>query len=138
MSNKERRIRTSFVKGPLIFASVALICNILVIVLFAIFEPKSSIALVCYIFCSIFIIVSIPILLDQLFHYDEVKGDYLINHVLFVTRKIKISKIDYIIKKDEVFEVYLKNGKKFTSINAYDPMVNDILYYLDKKGAKLK
>lgn len=133
-----KKIRTTIQKGPLIFASVIMTLCVIVIVLCAIFENFSSIALVVYVFCSIFIICAIPIIADQLFHYLEIDGEYLFNHILFVKKKIKISNIKEVVLKNDVYYIFSKNGKKFGSIPNFEPLVGEFLFRFEKKGVLIK
>lgn len=128
------KVRTTIQKRPVIFSSIVMSICIITIVLCAIFESYSSIGLVVYVFCSIFIICAIPIIADQLFHYLEIDGEYLINHILFIKKKIKISKIKDVVLRDDFYIIYDKNGKKFGSLPSFDPLIGEFLFRFEKKG----
>ncbi|MDD5933892.1 MAG: hypothetical protein PUC70_06425 [bacterium] len=128
------KVRTTIQKRPVIFSSIVMSICIITIVLCAIFESYSSIGLVVYVFCSIFIICAIPIIADQLFHYLEIDGEYLINHILFIKKKIKISNIKDVVLIDDFYIIYDKDGKKFGSLPSFDPLIGEFLFRFEKKG----
>lgn len=132
------RIRTTIQKGPVIFSSIILALSIIVIVLFAIFDSKSSVALIVYIFCSIFILCAIPILADQLFHYLEIDDEYVTNHILFFKKRIRIKNIKEVILKKDVYLIFTKKGKKFGSFTSFDPLSGEFLFRFEKKGVLIK
>lgn len=130
-------LRTCRSKGVIIFSSIVLALSIGLILLFALTPQDKPIAIVVFVFCGIFSLAALILLLTQLLNYAEVNGDYFISNILFVKRKIKISKIGQIKNVKEVYFVFDKAGKKFATFNSFDPMSGQIIHYLEKRGVKV-
>lgn len=135
---KKRRIKTSISKGPLIFSLIGFVLSVGVILIFLFTDQPKAIAAVAIVFCAIFAILALIIICDQLFDYVEVKDGYLYSHILFIVKKIRLEKIKEIELKNNVYYFYKKNHLKFTSLNAYDPLAGEIVYEVEKGGAKIK
>ena len=58
--------------------------------------------------------------------------------ILFVHRKVPLSKIKEIILFDNGYTFYLKGGKRFATINAIDPLAGEMVRYVEKFGAKYR
>lgn len=90
-----------------------------------------------YIFCGIFILLGLIMLLDQLFHYTELKGNILINQIIFVRKKIEVDKISKIIFKDEMYIVFV-GKKQFCVISSRIRGGNEIIVALERQGIHVK
>ena len=135
--SRERGIKTTFSKGVVIFASICFVCSIGLILLFALTKQEFSISLTVYICCGIFSVISLILLLCQLGNNVEVTNEFLYSRILFVSKRVKISKISEIEYRKEIYYVILKNGTRFASINSFDPMAKQILFELERKGVKV-
>ncbi len=134
---KQRRIKTSIAKGPLIFSLVGFLLSVAVIIVFIFTEQSPVLGGVVIVICSLFAILALIIIFDQLFDYVEIKNGMLHVHILFIHKRVNIKKINQISFKNDVYYFYLKDGKKFTSINAFDPLANEIVREVEKGGANL-
>jgi hypothetical protein len=134
---KKRRIKTSIAKGPLIFSLVGFLLSVAVIIIFIFTEQSPVLGGVVIVICAIFAILALIIIFDQLFDYVEVKDGILHAHIIFIHKQVSIKKINQITSKNDVYFFYLKDGRKFTSINAFDPLANEIVREVEKGGANL-
>lgn len=135
---KKPKLKTTYSKGLLIFSLVGLILSIAMILIFALTEQDFAFQLVVYVFCSIFIVVALILILTQLGNYVEANDTYLYSSILFSKKRIKITKIEEIEYKNEIYIVYYKGHRKFATINSFDPNANFIITHLEKKGIKIK
>lgn len=134
---KIRRIKTSIAKGPLIFSLVGFLLSVAVIIIFIFTEQSPVLGGVVIVICSLFAILALIIIFDQLFDYVEIKDGILHAHILFIHKHVSIKKINQISFKNDAYYFYLKDGRKFTSINAFDPLANEIVREVEKGGANL-
>ena len=131
------KYRTKPVKGLLIFLPIVIVFSAGAIVLFAFTKQNIVFSVMVYIFCGAFILFSLILLLDQLFHYTELKGDILINQILFVRKKIKVEKITKIILKDEMYFIFV-GQKQFCVISTRIRGANEIIVALERKGKSVR
>ena len=127
------KYRTKPIKGLLIFLPIVIVFSIGAILLFALTKQELVFSIMVYIFCGAFILLSLIILLDQLFHYTELRGDVLINQIIFVRKKIKVEKITKIILKDEMYFIFV-GQKQFCVISTRIRGANEIIVALERKG----
>ena len=131
------KYRTKPIKGLLIFLPIVIVFSAGAIVLFALTKQNIVFSIMVYIFCGAFILLSLILLLDQLFHYTELKGDILINQILFVRKKIKVEKITKIILKDEMYFIFV-GQKQFCVISTRIRGSNEIIVALERKGKSVR
>ena len=127
------KYRTKPIKGLLIFLPIVIIFSIGAILLFALTKQELVFSIMVYIFCGAFILLSLIILLDQLFHYTELRGDDLINQMIVARKKIKVEKITKIILKDEMYFIFV-GQKQFCVISTRIRGANEIIVALERKG----
>ena len=127
------KYRTKPIKGLLIFLPIVIVFSVGAILLFALTKQELVFSIMVYIFCGAFILLSLIILLDQLFHYTELRGDVLINQIIFVRKKIKVEKITKIILKDEMYFIFA-GQKQFCVISTRIRGANEIIVALERKG----
>lgn len=131
------KYRTKPVKGLLIFLPIVIVFSAGAIVLFALTKQNIVFSVMVYIFCGAFILLSLILLLDQLFHYTELRGDILINQILFIRKKIKVEKITKIILKDEMYFIFV-GQKQFCVISTRIRGANEIIVALERKGKSVR
>lgn len=127
------KYRTKPIKGLLIFLPIVIVFSVGAILLFALTKQELVFSIMVYIFCGAFILLSLIILLDQLFHYTELRGDVLINQIIFARKKIKVEKITKIILKDEMYFIFV-GQKQFCVISTRIRGANEIIVALERKG----
>ena len=127
------KYRTKPIKGLLIFLPIVIVFSVGAILLFVLTKQELVFSIMVYIFCGAFILLSLIILLDQLFHYTELRGDVLINHIIFARKKIKVEKITKIILKDEMYFIFV-GQKQFCVISTRIRGANEIIVALERKG----
>ena len=130
------KYRTRPIKGLLIFLPIVIVLSAGAILLFALTKQELVFSIMVYIFCGAFILLSLIILLDQLFHYTELRGDVLINQIIFVRKKIKVEKITKIILKDEMYFIFVEQ-KQFCVISTRIRGANEIIVALERKGKRV-
>ena len=131
------KYRTKPIKGLLIFLPIVIIFSIGAILLFALTKQELVFSIIVYIFCGAFILFASILLLDQLFHYTELRGDVLINQIIFVRKKVKVEKITKIILKDEMYFVFV-GQKQFCVISTRIRGANEIIVALERKGKSVR
>ena len=137
--NTITRIKTKPIKSLTIFLTVCLVVSVGMIVLFSLpFMAKEQwvIKILVWVFCSIFALAALIVLVNQLFFQVEVKGEKYIKHVLFARISIPIKEIDKVTNKDGFYTVIYKT-KPFSSFagNTYESQ--QIIIYLEKCGVKI-
>ena len=131
------KYRTKPIKGLLIFLPIVIVFSIGAIVLFALTKQNIVFSIMVYIFCGAFVILSLILLLDQLFHYTELRGDVLINQILFVRKKVKVEKITKIIIKDEMYFIFV-GQEQFCVISTRIRGANEIIVALERQGKSIR
>lgn len=131
------KIRTKPVKGAIIFASIAALVSIGALVLFAIDRSNLFISILVYIFGGMFFVGGVIVVLDQLFHYVELKEDKLINHLYFSRKEIEINRIKKVILEKGMYEIYIKKGK-FCTIPSHLEGCDKIIIGLSRHGIEVE
>lgn len=131
------KFRTKPIKGLVIFLPIVILLSVGAIVLFALTDQNFVFSLLIYIFCGAFVILSLILLLDQLFHYTELRGDELINQIIFVRKKVKIEKISKIILKDEMYFIFV-GKKQFCIMSTRIRGASEIIVALERKGKSVR
>lgn len=131
------KYRTKPIKGLLIALSIVIAISSAVIVLFGLTKQNIVISIMVYIFCGVFVLLSLVMLIDQLFHYTELNGDTLINNIVFVRKKVKVANISKIILKDEMYLVFV-GKKQFCVISTRIKGGNEIIVALERQGVTMK
>ena len=89
-----------------------------------------------WIFCSIFLVASGIILVQQLTCYIEVTDEYLIKHFLLAKTKIPFKKINRIINQNGFYDIYVDN-KKIAYFSADTKEAQEIILFLEKKQVRI-
>ena len=131
------RYRTKPLKGLLIFLPIVILMSTAMVLLFALTKQNIVVSILVYVFCGAFIVLSLIVLLDQLFHYTELQGDILINQIIFVRKKVKVENITKIVFKDEMYLVFV-GKKQFCVISSRVSGGNEIIVALERQGVRMK
>lgn len=113
---------------------IALAAGFIVVIAFV--EKTSALAIIGYILCGAVILISLFVLVTNVFDFVKVKDGYIIKQTLFVKKKAKISRISK-IKKDQNFYVIYINGAKFVSLNDRDPETAKMLFQFEREGINI-
>ena len=134
-----KRMRTKPLKGFSIFLSIVFVLSVLTIIYFALtFSSQAkAFAIIVFVFAGLFSITSLLILIDQLFHYTELKDGAIINHIFFFKKSIKVEKIKKLILKDGIYKIYTED-KLFVQIPSGVIGAPEIIVGLEKLGVHLK
>ena len=127
------KIRSSYSKKFLAFLISMFVLTAGFIVLIALVEKTSGLAIVGYIMCGAFNIISIILIINTVFDYVEVDGEKIIKVVAFVKKEQLIKKITKIEHKDNFYLIYISE-KLFTSLNDRDPETAKMLFHFEKCG----
>ena len=73
---------------------------------------------------------------SQALVWVEIKDGYFHSWILFIHRKVPLSKIKEIAFYDNGYTFYLKSEKRFAAINSNDPLSGEIVRLVEKAGAK--
>jgi hypothetical protein len=133
---KKKKLRTYPIKGLLIFLAVDIVVSLAVLGYFIYDRSVIIIAILVYIFAGLFSVIGIVVLLDQLFHYVEVKNNCLINRILFLKKVLPFEKIKKIVLVDEMYIIYSKK-KRFCVMPSHIKGSNEIILYLESHGVSL-
>lgn len=136
MTVQSNTIRTSIPVSLAIFLAVimALCGGFFVAMLLIDFSVPFKV--IGYIFTVGFFLFAGAMLLDLLFHFQVVEGEYLHNRIFFTHRKIKMKDIDRITRSPTHYTVFTK-GKPFCSLNVSDPSTDKMLYQFERHGFNL-
>ena len=137
MPADSNRYRTKPIKGLMIFLPIVILLSTAMVLLFALTKQNIVVSILVYVFCGAFIVFSLILLLDQLFHYTELQGDVLINQIIFVRKKVKVENITKIVFKDEMYLVFV-GKKQFCVISSRISGGNEIIVALERQGVRMK
>lgn len=139
MKNEDRfanKIRSTYSKKLLAFLLVMFFLTAIFIVIIALVQGGSVIAIIGYVMCGFFNIVSIILICNTLFDYVEVEGNAITKVVFLSRKKEEITKIEKIIHNQNFYDVYI-GGKIFVSLNDHDPATTKMLFQFEKHGVDL-
>ena len=131
------KLRTEPIKGLVIFLAIVIPVSIAALIITIIDRSNWTISILTYIFGGLFVVLGTIILIDQLFHYTELKEDVLIDHVVFKKRSLPISKIKKIVLQKGIYEIYYKKGL-FCSLPSQLKGVNYIMVALQRHGLEVE
>ncbi|MFA7032504.1 MAG: hypothetical protein WC201_02975 [Bacilli bacterium] len=132
----EKKLRTQPIKGLIIFLIIDITISMIALGYFIYDVSNLFISILVYIFGGMFFIIGVVVLLDQLFHYVEVKNDSLVNHILWKKYVLPFEKIKRVILVDEMYHVYSKK-KRFCVMPSHVRGSNEIIIYLERQGISL-
>ena len=136
---KNGRIRTYPIKSLTIFLAITFVVSTGMVVLFSLPFMKNElwvIRILVWVFCGIFAVASLIVLIYQLFFYVEVRNDCFIKHFLFGKKKITLSRIDRVANNDGFYIIY-KDGKKFASFVGNTKEGQEIIVFLERMHVKI-
>lgn len=134
---KEERIKTHPIWGLVIFLAIAFAVSLGMIILMIFLKDEMwVIRIVTWVVCSIFVVASGIMLVQQLFFSIEVRGEYFIKHVLFSSYRIPLKKIDKIVNKEGFYDIYVE-GRKIVSFATNTKESQEMIIYLEKHGVKI-
>lgn len=135
---RENHIRTYPIKGLMIFLTIAFTLSLGAVIYFIIAQDDPMVVRVLvWIFCGVFSIVSLVVIMSQLFDYVEVKDNRFISHFFFKKRIIEIGEIDKVRNIDGVFHVY-HNNQKVAQFYTESKQAQQIIVYLDQRHVKIE
>lgn len=129
-------LRTKPIKGLLILLAVVFLCSAGLLAYFIYDRSTIFISILVYIFAGAFILISLYVFLDQLFHYLEVKGNALVKHVFWNRYVLPFDKIKSVTLDNGMYEISSKR-KKFYVMPAYAKGSSEIIIYLENHGVSL-
>lgn len=126
-------IKSSFSKGLLVFLIVmwALTLGFGVLTYFLI--KDQAFAVFSYIFCGVFHVIAIIVIIDTLTSYVIVEGNKITKHVFLSKRVVKIKKITKIIHVNGAYVIYV-DQRKFVTLNDRDPQTSKMLFQFERNG----
>ena len=117
--------------------AISFVVSLGAIIGFAFFKDEwILIRILIWIFCSIFVVASGIILVQQLTCYVEVTDEYFIKHFLLAKTRIPYSKISRIINQNGFYDIYVEN-RKFASFTADTKEGQEIILFLEKKQIRI-
>ena len=137
---KNGRLRTYPIKSLTIFLAICFVVSTAMVVLFAMPFMNNElwvIRILVWIFCGIFSIASLIVLVYQLFFYVEIKDNCFIKHYLFGKKKIPFSKIDKVTNLDGFYVIYSKN-KKEASFAGNTKEGQEIIVFLERMHVNIE
>lgn len=93
--------------------------------------------MIVWIMCGGFTLLSLIVIIDQVFSYIEVKDNQIIKHAFLFKRKYDFKVVDKIKNKDGFFMVFVKNVKVLTFASDRRG-ANEIVAYLDAHDVKIE
>lgn len=138
MKNNDE-IRTYPSKGLIIFLSGVIAFAAIIIVLVAFFVDNLALKIILIIFCAIFVILSLIVLLFEGVNYlslDETNKELII-HKFLSKKKILLTDVSRIETK-EGFYIFFKGGKELYRIGVNTDGANTLIVHLERCGIKIK
>lgn len=129
--------KTQPIIGLVIFAGIGVLVSLAGLIIFAIDRSNLFISILVYIFGGLFLIVGLATIIDQVFHFVEVKEDKLINQVVFKRKTLPISKIKKLVLVNGTYEVY-SGKKKFCTIPSQVKGAPEIAVALQRQGIEIE
>ncbi|MCR5184567.1 MAG: hypothetical protein K6C32_00580 [Bacilli bacterium] len=129
----KNNIRTYPVKGLVIFCLIGFLICTPAFIWFLFIEELLVFRVLVYIFCPMFSLIALITIIDQLFHYVEVKEDVFINHIVFWTKKVKIEKIERFEICEGIYYIYYLN-KKIASFPSQVVGADRVVIALERHG----
>lgn len=126
-------IRSSFSKGLLIFLISMWVLTAGFAVLTYFLIKELAFAVFSYIFCGIFNVIALFLIIDTITNYVVVEGNKITKHSFLLKKTIKVKNITKIIHKDNTYYIYV-DKKKFVTLNDRDPQTNKMLFQFEKSG----
>ena len=136
---KNGKIRTYPIKSLTIFLAIAFVVSTAMVVVFALPFMNSEmwvIRILVWVFCGIFAIASLIVLVYQLFFYVEIKNECFYKHFLFGYKKIPIKEIERIRNIDGFYYIYV-NNRKIAYFAANTKESQEMIVYLEKAHVKI-
>ena len=131
------RIRTYPIKSLCIFAGIAFIVSLAMVIGFIFYQSELMvIRVLVWIFCGLFTVASGIVLVYQLFFYIEVTDKYFIKHAMLTKYKFPFEIIQKVTNEDGFYSVYIK-GRKIASFATNTKEASQILISLEKHGVKI-
>ena len=137
---KNGRIRTYPIKSLTIFLAICFAISTAMVVLFSLpFMQKEIwvIKILVWVFCGIFAVASLIVLIYQIFFYVEVREGVFIKHFLFGKKSIPFNKIDKVLNNDGFYIIY-SNGKKEASFVGNTKEGQEIIVFLERMHVKIE
>jgi len=133
------KLRTKPVKGICIFALIVLVVCLSLLIFFAVdFNNENTvISIVSFVFCGIFILISLFTLINQLFCYVEFKDSKLVKHTLWFSKTLKIERITKITLEEGIYKIFDDN-KIFYQMPSGIRGSNEIILALEQNGVSIK
>ncbi len=126
-------IRSSFSKGLLIFLITMWVLTAGFAVLTYFLIKELAFAVFSYIFCGLFNLIALFVIIDTLTNYVVVEGNKITKHSFLAKKVVKVKNISKIIHKDGAYIVYVEH-RKFITLNDRDPQTNKMLFQFEKCG----
>lgn len=119
----------------LIALAVVFVVSLATLIYFIFSKDIFVVKITVWVMCGLFVVLSGFMLLYVGLTYTEVNSSKIKAHHIFYSRILSISRLDYFIEKNDVYEIYA-NEKLFTSFDAHDPSAARIISILEKHGVK--
>ena len=132
-------IRTYPSKGLIIFLSGVIAFAAIIIVLVAFLVDNLALKIILIIFCAIFVILSLIVLLFEGVNYlslDETNKELII-HKFLSKKKILLTDVSR-IETQEGFYIFFKGSKELYRIGVNTDGVNTLIVHLERCGIKIK
>ena len=126
-------IRTRPIKGLVVFDIIGIVISLAAFIWFILVKELLIFRVLIYVFAPIFIICGLISLIDQLFHYVEVIGDRLYNHILWYKKSVQIEKIERFELEKGMYFIYYRD-RKFLSLPSHLEGADKIVIALERHG----
>ena len=139
MKQNKDIIRTYPSKGLIIFLSVVILLSLATCVGVYFLVDTLALKIVIWIFCAIFFVLSIIVLINEAILYLSVSKneDYLVLHKFLRNKKIKFNELSNVENHDGYY-VFLKGEKEIYRIGTSVNGINPLIVELERRGIKIK
>ena len=135
--DKKNRIRTYPIKSLTIFLSICFVVSTAMIVLFALLKNEEwVIRILVFIFCSLFAVASLIVLIYQTMFYVAVDEEYFYKYAFLTPNKIPLKTIQKVVNRDGFYDIYV-NNRKIASFAGNTVQGQQIIVFLERKGVRI-
>ncbi len=131
MKVNANRIKSGYSKGALIFFLVMFVLCASFIVALILIDVGVALRIIGFLFCGVFLVISLVMILDTFFDYVIVEGETMSKRFFFQKKEIPLESITKVVKTEGYYDIYV-GKKKFTSLNDIDPQTPKMLFQIEK------
>lgn len=134
---QKNRLRTYPIKSLTIFLTIAFLVSVAMVVGFIFLSDELMvIRVLVWIFCGLFAVAALVVLIYQLFFYIAVDEENFYRYSFMSKYTVPLKKIDYIKNTDGFYQVHAY-GRKFATFASNTKESQEIIIFLENHNVKV-